>query len=113
MARFGLILQQDRSQRVWDASSMPPGLQTPHKNQKRVEEIRKIRDFLIFGLIRDFPDNSLLSLCLIHRCQWTLSGAPLQGSWGCGPKARLHQSSLLALPAHSFAYILYSSFSFV
>ena len=41
MAPFGLILNQNRSHMVWDASGMPPGLQNPPKNPK-IKEIREI-----------------------------------------------------------------------
>ena len=42
MAPFGLILHQNLSHMVWDASYMPPGLQNPPKNQKS-RKSRKIQ----------------------------------------------------------------------
>ena len=35
MARFGLIFEQDRSHRVWDASGMPPRPQNTSKNPRK------------------------------------------------------------------------------
>ena len=47
MARFGMILCQNRSHSIYDASGMPPGLQNPLKVQKSRDsgKSRKIREF--------------------------------------------------------------------
>ena len=43
MAPFGLILNQNRSHMVWDASGMPPVPQNHTKNTK-IEEIQEIKE---------------------------------------------------------------------
>ena len=55
MARFGPIIAQNRSHRLWEASGMPPGPPTPPKIQKsRGLGVRGVRPplFPLFSLCR-------------------------------------------------------------
>ena len=64
MAPFGLILNQNRSHMVWDASGMPPGLHPPSKNQKiqEIHEIVENPEFPYFPPISFVGYRALLTL---------------------------------------------------
>ena len=54
MAPFGLIFIQDGSNKLWEASGMPPGLQNPPENSK----IWVSRYFLYFPIFSYHPSTA-------------------------------------------------------
>ena len=89
MAPFGLVLSQNGSYRVWDASGMRPAPQNPPKNPRNAAGVPEGQITLVLSIRVLSLSRVSLQVLLLPAQLVDVTTAPEGASWLYGVRARL------------------------